>query len=344
MRRIPGVQKNYALYLDIFRYECKHNWISLLENAVQIAPCSRYLYELSLAYDKFRYRSKAKKALEMAIQYSEREFSDLGNIEINRQKLRCLEKKVEILLREENDKEAENILTQMIQENPLNAKSYFLLGSLWKKRRNRKSAENYFSKACLRDPKMKIIAKNKEFLICDRQKMQTQETKLGCFVADSLYEEYRVDAVLLRADAIIASLPKGAITKYHLYRAMPYEKDFPVIVNLKGSHLRRILEQSVINYPKPNRNFLQVSGISFAFYPKKTYRKIQKIMIKGIPLQPKRIYTILINEGLLHSYTNQAKQKLVRNSYNNTVRDIVLRHLRRNKIHKIKQGRIQIKK
>lgn len=62
--------------------------------------------------------------------------------------------------------------------------------------------------------------------------------------------------------------PSGDITRETIDTILPF-KDDAVLVDISGSELLAILENSVSQYPLLDGRFLQVSGVIFAFDPRK---------------------------------------------------------------------------
>ncbi|GFY40213.1 hypothetical protein TNIN_453771 [Trichonephila inaurata madagascariensis] len=100
--------------------------------------------------------------------------------------------------------------------------------------------------------------------------IRTKETNIGNFVCDVMLSSTHADLALLnsgtlRADRII---PKGDFTLRDLVNLLPM-MDPMIVLNAPGEQIYLALENGVSQYPKLEGRFPQVSGISFAFDPKK---------------------------------------------------------------------------
>ncbi|CAL1300324.1 unnamed protein product [Larinioides sclopetarius] len=100
--------------------------------------------------------------------------------------------------------------------------------------------------------------------------IRTQETNIGNFICDVMLSSTHADLAILnsgtlRADRII---PKGDFTLRDLVNLLPM-MDPMVVLNAPGEQIYLALENGVSQYPKLEGRFPQVSGVSFAFDPKK---------------------------------------------------------------------------
>jgi 5'-nucleotidase len=100
--------------------------------------------------------------------------------------------------------------------------------------------------------------------------VRSQETNLGNFICDIVLENVAADVALInsgtfRYDSII---PSGNFTVGDLKKILPFP-DAIVVIECDGKTLYEVLENSVSQYPKYEGRFLQVSGVQFAFDPRK---------------------------------------------------------------------------
>ena len=98
------------------------------------------------------------------------------------------------------------------------------------------------------------------------EKVRTEETNLGNFVADMMRHATRTDVAILnsgtlRSDSI---LPAGNVRMKDLVAILPM-CDALVVLEVTGAQLRVALENGVSQYPRLEGRFPQVSGVSFTF-------------------------------------------------------------------------------
>lgn len=94
------------------------------------------------------------------------------------------------------------------------------------------------------------------------RKVESEETKLGDLIADSIRYYAEADIGLFPASRLKSNIPGGKITYNDLRKAIDKE-DSVSLVKLSGMEILDIIEMSCMEYPKRYKNFLQVSGINF---------------------------------------------------------------------------------
>lgn len=92
--------------------------------------------------------------------------------------------------------------------------------------------------------------------------VESQETKLGDLVADSIRKYTDADVAVFPASRFKANIPKGKIT-YNRLRKSINKEDSVSLIRLSGMDLIDVLEMSVMEYPNRYKNFLQISGVDF---------------------------------------------------------------------------------
>ncbi|NIM05809.1 MAG: hypothetical protein GTO55_06105 [Armatimonadetes bacterium] len=89
------------------------------------------------------------------------------------------------------------------------------------------------------------------------------ETTLGNLVADSLRDSAKADIALVNASQMRPKdLPAGPITTEQISSVLAYPDENVARVKMKGGKIIACLERGLSLLPKPNKGFLQVSGIS----------------------------------------------------------------------------------
>ncbi|XP_071038162.1 trifunctional nucleotide phosphoesterase protein YfkN isoform X2 [Parasteatoda tepidariorum] len=112
--------------------------------------------------------------------------------------------------------------------------------------------------------------------------IRTQETNAGNLICDVMLSSTHSDLALLnsgtlRADRII---PRGNFKLRDLVNLLPM-MDPLIVLNAPGENIYLALENGVSQYPKLEGRFPQVSGVSFAFDPKKPPgKRIDPLYIK----------------------------------------------------------------
>eukprot|EP00931_Biecheleriopsis_adriatica_P036689 TRINITY_DN21102_c0_g1_i2.p1 TRINITY_DN21102_c0_g1~~TRINITY_DN21102_c0_g1_i2.p1 ORF type:complete len:513 (+),score=82.10 TRINITY_DN21102_c0_g1_i2:160-1698(+) len=135
------------------------------------------------------------------------------------------------------------------------------------------------------------------------QELRTQENAFGCLVADAIKWSYREQACqgavqnggFIRQDASYP--PHTTLTAMQVKEEMPFPKR-PVLLCLRGSELRRGLEEMLSGTPTPVGSFPQLSqGFSMDYCPKaRAFEKIQRLQIDGVDVDAEKEYLIAISE------------------------------------------------
>lgn len=127
------------------------------------------------------------------------------------------------------------------------------------------------------------------------------ETSLGNLVADALRLASKAEVALVPANvieekelALTASAP-DAVRK--ILAAPPSE---PImVVRVTGKDLQSALNRSLALFPRKNRGFLQVSGLTLSFDPSvKEGDKIVSVRVNGAALDPNKTYTVAMPESM----------------------------------------------
>jgi len=181
---------------------------------------------------------------------------------------------------------------------------------------------------------------------CRSAILRSREAPIANFIADSMREYFNTDIALynsggIRGDCI---LPAGSLTSMDVETMLPFGNE-AVIITMAGTELRQILERSIMHLPQPWGGFLHVSGLRMRI---DTEQGITEVAIQEkngayTPLDPKRMYQIVINEFLakggngyhLFSAADTKAQTGI------LIRDIIIRRLAAQPYHSFKtDGRI----
>ena len=100
--------------------------------------------------------------------------------------------------------------------------------------------------------------------------VRSSESNLGNFICDITLNSLNADCVIMNSGTLRSDCltPKGDFTIGDLKKIIPYA-DTLVLLKCSGKKLHQALENSVSQYPKLEGRFPQVSGIEFAFDPRK---------------------------------------------------------------------------
>jgi len=151
------------------------------------------------------------------------------------------------------------------------------------------------------------------------------ESLLGNFIADALLEkgkEYSHDSadfcIVNYGSLRIPSLPAGPITKGMIYELMPFD-NFMVLMELNGNVVQQMLDVIA------SRGGWPVAGIKFKIGDKKSF----DILIKNLPLQPDKIYRVVISDYLADGGDNLF---MLRNEKRKNsgifIRDVIMEYLK----------------
>ncbi|XP_037284244.1 snake venom 5'-nucleotidase [Rhipicephalus microplus] len=100
--------------------------------------------------------------------------------------------------------------------------------------------------------------------------IRTSETNLGNFICDVMLSATHSDLAILNSGTLRSDRihRKGAFTMRDLVTVLPM-MDSLIVLSATGDQILQALENGVSQYPKLEGRFPQVSGVSFAFDPKK---------------------------------------------------------------------------
>ncbi|HOP74839.1 MAG TPA: 5'-nucleotidase C-terminal domain-containing protein [Bacillota bacterium] len=131
--------------------------------------------------------------------------------------------------------------------------------------------------------------------IFPQQDVRKKETAIGNLVADATLWGVRhlnVDFAIQNSGGIRTSLPKGPITKRHIYEVSPFDNSL-VVVSLKGTDVQALFD-FIATIPQGKGGFPQVSeGVKFTI--NYTTGKCENVLINGQPIDPNRTYRIATN-------------------------------------------------
>jgi len=150
------------------------------------------------------------------------------------------------------------------------------------------------------------------------------ESLLGNFIADLLlekgreYNEGAADFCIVNYGSLrIPSLPAGEITKGMIYELMPFD-NFLVTMELNGNVVQQMLDYIASQGGWP------VAGIKFKIHDGKSF----EILINNIPLQPDKIYRVVLSDYLADGGDNLSMLRSgSRKNSGSFIRDVILEYL-----------------
>jgi 5'-nucleotidase/UDP-sugar diphosphatase len=132
----------------------------------------------------------------------------------------------------------------------------------------------------------------------DAQKVRTEESNLGNFIADVMRQTSGADVAIINGGAIKASIAPGKIEAQDVYNALPYD-NYLLAFRLTGAQLKRALEHGVSHQGKRSHRFPQVSGLTFTYSRSAPAgSRVKDITVGGRPLDLKQQYVVAIIDFL----------------------------------------------
>jgi 5'-nucleotidase len=129
-----------------------------------------------------------------------------------------------------------------------------------------------------------------------RERLRTEETNLGDFIADAMRARARTDVALINGGGIRSDrvIPSGPLTRRDLAAMSPFG-NVVMTLELTGTTLREVLEQALPQREREGGGFLQVSGLTVTYDPAKPAgQRVVAMTVGGAPLDPARRYTAAV--------------------------------------------------
>lgn len=139
-----------------------------------------------------------------------------------------------------------------------------------------------------------VNATTKSALELKVDQVRTEEVGLGSLVADAVRAAGDADVAVVPANALkAASIKAGAFTSADVAAALAFPDDVVVVMQLTGDKVVSALEKSVSIYPQKHQGFLQVSGVTFAFDPKKPVgQRVSDVKVGGKAITTSATYKV----------------------------------------------------
>jgi len=150
-------------------------------------------------------------------------------------------------------------------------------------------------------------------------------TPLGGFLTGAMREVTGADVAMLCSSSIKGSLYKGTLDMSSLINLFYYPDDRIVVMELKGSQIKNIMERSVGSYPDESSDFLQVSSLKGTFSPSRpSGNRVNDIYIGNKLMNMNSIYTVAVDDKLASGFSGYivfTQGKII--SSNITLRDVM---------------------
>ncbi len=113
------------------------------------------------------------------------------------------------------------------------------------------------------------------------------DSPIGNVITDFLRTSSKTDVFFFNAGGLRAPLPKGPITRDDIYKVLPFD-DFIVTMELTGQEILDTITQGV-----SGSKIIQVSGITFSFYPSRSGKdRIAEVKVGNAPLDLSKTYRV----------------------------------------------------
>jgi 2',3'-cyclic-nucleotide 2'-phosphodiesterase (5'-nucleotidase family) len=125
------------------------------------------------------------------------------------------------------------------------------------------------------------------------------EAAIGNLIADAMRARTGADAAIMNGGGIRAGkvyAPGAPITRRDVQAELPFGNHL-VALYIKGSELRRAIENGLSRLPANAGRFPQVSGMTVIFDPQQTAgNRVTAIAVGTAPLDPERTYRVAVND------------------------------------------------
>jgi len=178
--------------------------------------------------------------------------------------------------------------------------------------------------------------------------VRVKESPIGNLIADLMREALGADVALVNGGGIRgnAVTPAGPLTRGDVLKILPFANKV-VKLEVTGDALRAALENGLSQHERTAGRFPQVSGLRYAFDPKRPAgSRLTSVTVGGKPLDPAVRYSVATFEFLMgggDGYTTLQQAKvLVAPMYGPMDSDLILERLKSGPLAPAVDGRIQV--
>jgi len=174
------------------------------------------------------------------------------------------------------------------------------------------------------------------------------ESAVGNLIADLMRDAMQADVALVNGGGIRgnAVTPAGPLTRGDVLKILPFANKI-VKLEVTGDALRAALENGLSQHERTAGRFPQVSGLRYAFDPKRPVgSRLTSVTIGGRPLDPAARYSVATFECLMgggDGYTMLQQAKVLVNPMGGPMdSDLILGRLKSGPLAPVTDGRIQV--
>jgi 5'-nucleotidase / UDP-sugar diphosphatase len=129
--------------------------------------------------------------------------------------------------------------------------------------------------------------------------VRTREAAMGNFIADAMRTMAKADAAVMNGGGIRSGrvfAPGASITRRDILAEMPFGNRM-VTLEIKGSELRRAIENGLSRLPTSSGRFPQVSGLTVEADPSRPVNsRVLSLKVDGAPLDDDKTYKVATND------------------------------------------------
>jgi 2',3'-cyclic-nucleotide 2'-phosphodiesterase (5'-nucleotidase family) len=174
------------------------------------------------------------------------------------------------------------------------------------------------------------------------------ESAVGNLIADLMRDAMQADVALVNGGGIRgnAVTPAGPLTRGDVLKILPFANKI-VKLEVTGDALRAALENGLSQHERTAGRFPQVSGLRYAFDPKRPGgSRLTSVTVGGRPLDPAARYSVATFEFLMgggDGYTMLQQAKVLVNPMGGPMdSDLILGRLKSGPLAPVTDGRIQV--
>jgi 2',3'-cyclic-nucleotide 2'-phosphodiesterase (5'-nucleotidase family) len=193
----------------------------------------------------------------------------------------------------------------------------------------------------------KIAVSKSDLVYGENHESRFMETNIGNWIADSYRDYYGVEIAFANGGGIRASAKQGDLTLKDAKSILPFGNKI-VVAEVDGTMVQAALENGVAKVNQLAGAFLQVSGLSYEYYPSKPVgKRVMNVMVNGKPLVKDQTYKLALSNFMYtggDNYTMFQKAKtLVGPSEALSDAEILIQYAKKKGVVDVKpEGRIKV--
>jgi len=178
--------------------------------------------------------------------------------------------------------------------------------------------------------------------------IRTKETVFGNLVADAIKENLGADLSIVNSGIFCSNTfyaKDRVLSKKDLCQEFLFNNKL-VLLELKGSDIMDILENSVLLHDQKAPRFPLISGFSFTFDPKKEpSKRIQKVKINNLPIELEKVYKVATVDYLVlggDGFGAFKKSKILTSEKEISLVDTLIEYFKKKDAFPSIEGRIKV--